>query len=104
MKKIVVCLVMCASFLSAAALSSKITLYQPVTLNGVELKPGEYRLRVEGDKLSLQKGKIKAEAQVKTEEAGDKYAATSIRYLNGDGKMRLSEIQIGGTNTKLLLN
>lgn len=101
MTKIVVCLSLCVSLLSAAAISSRITLYQTVTLNGVALKPGEYRLRVEGEKLSLQSGKTKAESSVRTEEAAEKFSATAVRYLNADGKMRISEIQLGGTTTKL---
>lgn len=104
MKSIIVCLAVCASVASAAMLSSSITLYEPVTLNGTELKPGEYKLRVDGDKLSLRQGKTNAEAQVKTEQAGEKYLSTSIRYSKADGKTRVSEIRIGGTKTKLLVN
>jgi hypothetical protein len=104
MKKMIVCLAAAASLIWASAVSSRVTLFQPSTLNGVELKPGEYKIQVEGEKLTLQNGKTKAEAAVKTEQNGEKFNATSIRYTNGDGKMKITEIRIGGTFTKLLVN
>ena len=104
MKKMIVCLAAAVSFVWAGAMSSNVTLYQASTLNGVELKPGEYKVQVDGDKLTLRSGKTKVEAVVKTEQNGEKFGATSIRYQNGDGKMRITEIRIGGTNTKLVVN
>jgi len=104
MKKMIVCLAAAMSLVWAGAMSSKVTLFQPSTLNGVELKPGEYKVHVDGEKLTLQNGKTKAEAGVKAEQAEQKFGATSIRYQNGDGKMRITEIRIGGTNTKLVVN
>ena len=104
MKKMIVCLAAAVSLIWAGAMSSRVTLFQPSTLNGVELKPGEYKIQVEGDKLTLQNGKTKAEAAVKIEQNGEKFSSTSIHYMNGDGKMRITEIRIGGTNTKLVVN
>ena len=104
MKKMIVCLAAAVSLIWAGGMSSRVTLFQPSTLNGVELKPGEYKIQVEGDKLTLQNGKTKAEAAVKIEQNGEKFSSTSIRYMNGDGKMRITEIRIGGTNTKLVVN
>ena len=104
MKKIVVCLAAAVSLVWAGAMSSKVTLFQPSTLNGVELKPGEYKIQVDGDKLTLQSGKTKAEAGVKSEQNPQKFTSTSVRYANGDGKMKITEIRIGGTTTKLVVN
>lgn len=104
MKKIVVCLAAAASLVWAGAMSSKVTLFQHSTLNGVDLKPGDYKILVDGDKVTLQNGKTKAEAPVKSEENGEKFGSTSIRYINGDGKMKITEIRIGGTKTKLVVN
>ncbi len=105
MKKMIVCLAASVTLIWADAMSSKVTLFQPSTLNGVELKPGEYKVQVEGDKLTLQNGKTKAEASVKTEQNDAKFGSTSIRYMNGGiNKMRITEIRLGGTNTKLVVN
>jgi hypothetical protein len=104
MKKMIVCLAAAVSLVWAGAMTSRVTLFQTSTLNGVDLKPGEYKVQVDGDKLVLQSGKTKAEATVKSEQSGEKFGATSIRYANGDGKMRITEIRLGGTNTKLVVN
>lgn len=104
MKKLFVLFAASVSFVFAGAMSSKVTLFQPSLLNGVELKPGEYKLEVEGDKMVLRNGKTKAEAAVKSEQGDSKFGSTSIRYQNGDGKYRITEIRIGGTNTKLVVN
>jgi len=104
MKKIIVCLAASMSLIWAGAMSSRVTLFQTSSLNGVDLKPGEYKIQVDGDKLTLQNGKTKAEASVKSEQNGEKFGSTSIRYMNGDGKMKITEIRIGGTNTKLVVN
>lgn len=104
MKKIFVCLFAAATMMWAAAVSSRVTLHEPSTLNGVDLKPGDYKLEVAGGKLTLQSGKTHAEAEVKAEQADKKFSATSIRYQVADGKMRITEIRVGGTNTKLVVN
>ncbi|HEU0119861.1 MAG TPA: hypothetical protein VFQ91_04990 [Bryobacteraceae bacterium] len=104
MKKMIVCLAAAVSLVWAGAINAKVTLFQPSTLNGVELKPGDYRIQVDGEKLTMQSGKTKAEAAVKSEQGEQKFGSTSIRYQNGEGKMKITEIRIGGTNTKLIVN
>lgn len=104
MKKLFVLFAAAMSLVWAGAVSSKVTLFQDSYLNGVELKSGDYKLEVEGDKLVLKNGKTKAEASVKSEEAESKFSSTSIRYKNGDGKYRITEIRVGGTKTKLIVN
>lgn len=104
MKKMIVCLVAAVSLVWAGAMSSKVTLFQPATLNGVDLKPGDYKIQVEGEKLTIQNGKTKAEAAVKTEQNDEKFASTSVRYTTGEGKLKITEIRIGGTHTRLVVN
>ena len=104
MKKMFVCLAAAASLVWAGSISTRVTLFQQATLNGVVLKPGDYKMKVDGDKLTLESGRTKAEANVKAENNDAKFGSTSIRYQNGDGKMRISEIRVGGTNTKLVVN
>jgi hypothetical protein len=104
MKKMILCLAAAVALVWAGSVASRVTLLQPSTLNGVELKPGEYKIQLDGNKLTLQNGKTRAEAAVKTEQNDEKFSSTSIRYINGDGKMRITEIRIGGTKTKLVVN
>ncbi|MBM3739603.1 MAG: hypothetical protein FJW39_27870 [Acidobacteria bacterium] len=55
-------------------------------------------------KAVISSGRNRVEVPVKVEENGAKYRSTSVRYQNGDGKYRLTEIQVGGTSTKLVVN
>ncbi|HKW99967.1 MAG TPA: hypothetical protein VJN43_19660 [Bryobacteraceae bacterium] len=100
-------LVLLAALVSMAALASAksyfITLYEPSVIGGTELKPGEYRLELNSDKVVIRKGKQMGEAPVKVETAESKYSSTTVRYRNGDGKYHISEIHLGGTNMKLVV-
>lgn len=87
----------------SAAEKHNITLFQPSLVNGTELAPGDYRMELDGDKMTLSKGKQKVEASVKTEQADAKFGSTSVRYSNADGKYKIQEIRLGGTNRKLVL-
>jgi len=52
----------------------------------------------------LTSGKVHCEAPVKVESADSKYSSTTVRFSNGDGKMHIQEIHLGGTKTKLVFN
>jgi hypothetical protein len=83
--------------------SYKITFTQPSTVKGVELKAGDYRLTIVADKITITSGKktmVEAAAKVETEEK--KFDATAIRYVTEGGKVKVSEIRVGGTKTKVL--
>lgn len=87
---------------TASAATHRITLYEPSVINGTELKPGDYKLELTDSKVVISKGKAAVEAQVKVESGDAKYSATAVRYTSGDGKMRVAEIRLGGTNTRLV--
>jgi hypothetical protein len=103
MKKLLV-VSMFAAVSVFAAQSYRVTLFQPSIVANQELKAGDYKVVVDGDKMTISQGKTSVTADVKTETAESKFDKTSVRYQNGDGKYRLREIRIGGTNTKLVLN
>ena len=88
----------------ACADTYKVTLYQPSLVNGKELKAGDYKVEVKDSVAILRSGKASVEAPVKIETGNDKFSSTSVRYQNGDGKYRIQEIRVGGTNTKLVFN
>jgi len=103
MKKILLSFTTLALAISSAASTYKVTLFQPAVVNGTELKAGEYKITVkDNNKAVLQSGKTSVEADVKTETADSKFSSTSVRFLNGEGKYRVQEIRLGGTNTKLV--
>jgi hypothetical protein len=86
----------------ASAKSYNVTLAEKAETGNTELKPGDYKVEVKGDKAFLTSGKINAESPVKVETADRKYDSTSVKYSTADGKMRIQEIHLGGTRTKLV--
>jgi hypothetical protein len=88
----------------ADAKTYSIRLFQPSVLAGTELKPGEYTLDLDRTKIVVKNGRVSVEASVKVETVDQKYAATSVRYANGDGKFQIQEIHLGGTKLKLVVD
>lgn len=100
---LLVCLGTMASALVAAA-RYKIELHDPASVAGTELKPGSYRMELNGEKAMIQGGKQQVEAGVKLEEVSQKFTATAVRFNIVDGKYRVAEIHLGGTTTKVVFN
>ena len=88
----------------SAAEKHNVTLFQPSIVNGTELAPGDYTVAVDNDKVVISKGKQKVEAAVKVESMDAKFDSTSVRYNNEEGKYKLKEIRLGGTNRKLVFD
>ena len=87
----------------ASARSYTVNLFETATVGSTELKPGEYKIEVNDQKVVIRKGKVQTESAVKVEEGETKFDTTVVRYVNStDGKIRIQEIRIGGTKTKLL--
>jgi hypothetical protein len=101
--KFIVCFCLLAIAVASAA-SHKLTLFEPSIVNGTELKPGEYRMEITDQKVVIKKGRQTVEAPVKVETADSKFSSTTVRYKNGDGKFRVEEIRVGGTNMRLVFN
>jgi hypothetical protein len=83
----------------ASAKSYTVNLYQTAKVGSTELKPGEYRVDVEGDKAVIRNGKFRGETPVKVETGDQKYGTTSVRLTNTG---TVQEIRLGGTHTKLV--
>lgn len=88
----------------ASAKTHTIKIHTPSNVDGQELAPGNYKLNVEGDKVTITNGKKTLEAAAKVEEASEKFSRDSVRYTEVDGKMKVREIRLGGTNTKLVFS
>ena len=89
---------------ASAASTYRVTLFQPSLVAGTELKPGDYKITLRDNKALITSGKTSVEAEVKAETAHAKFSSTTVRYLNGDGKYRIQEIRLGGTNTRLVFS
>jgi hypothetical protein len=102
-KRFVLIFAVVALAVSSAA-TYNVTLVQPSVVNGNALKPGDYRLQVENSKVTILNGKDAIEVPVKIENGDTKYRQTTVRYMDANGKMTISEIRFRGTTTKLVLN
>lgn len=87
---------------ASAATTYRVTISNPTWVAGKQLKPGDYRIEVEGDKAVIRLGKEVVEAPVKVETVDRKYTDTSINVGDSGGKSMLKEIRVGGTKTKLV--
>jgi hypothetical protein len=87
---------------ASAASTYKVTFFQPTIVGEKELQPGVYKVEVKDSTAVISKGKQSVEAPVKSEAGDSKFASTTVRYKNGDGKYRIEEIRFGGTNTKIV--
>lgn len=101
-RKVLLSFMTLAIAVASAGSSYKVTFFQPSLINGSELRPGDYKLTIQDNKAVITSGKTSVEAVVKTETSDSRFSSTSVRYRNGDGKYRVQEIRIGGTNTKLI--
>jgi hypothetical protein len=103
-KRFILAMICAAALAFASAKTYKVTLFQPTVLSGTELKPGNYRLNVENDKVVITDGKTSAESAVKIEQAQTKFPSTTVRYSADEGKNRVQEIRLGGTTMRLVFN
>src|SRR5690349_6313359 len=86
------------------SLTVKVNLLQPSVVRDTELKAGQYRDSLENEKLTIENGKTSVETPAKVESTDRKHDMTAIRYVNRDGKAFISEIRVGGTKTRIILN
>jgi hypothetical protein len=88
----------------AGVKSYTVNLLSPAMFGSVELKPGEYRVEVNEQTAVIRNGKVPGECAVTVETGESKYDTTTVRYDTTSGKMRIQEIRLGGTKTKLVFN
>ncbi len=97
-------LFMTLALAAAMAKTFTVTFFQPSVVAGTELAPGDYRLDLQDNKVIIKRGKQKVEAAVKVENEPAKFSSTSVRYVASEGKARVQEIRLGGTNLKLVFD
>ncbi len=101
---LVVCLGTMAMAIAAAS-SFRVTLFEKAAVAGTELKPGDYKVDLNGETARFTLGnKMMVEARVKVETDSNKFDKTSVRYANAGGKYTVQEIRLGGTSTRLVFS
>jgi len=103
MKKALVTIFALGLSVAYAASSYHVTLYKATTVNGTELKAGDYKLEIQGNKAVFKQGRTTAESTVRVENGEQKFLSTSVGY-EGDHANQIQEIRIGGTSLKLLFD
>ncbi len=88
---------------SAWAKSYELNLFQPAVVAGTELKAGNYKLELNGTKMTLRNGQTTVECDVRVENAGTKFERSSFRVQEVNGKYVVEEIRLRGGDTKLIL-
>jgi len=85
------------------AATYNVTLLKPTVVAGKTLKPGDYKVEVNNNTAVIRRGKDTAEVKVKTESAEKKFNSTTLKYFKEGETLKLQEIGIGGSTTKLVL-
>ena len=100
MKRVIAVAALVVSSISvAAAKSYEIVLTSPTMAGAVELKPGSYKLKVEGNNATftnVENGKS-VTAPVKVETGDQKFDQTRLETTDN----KLHEIDLGGSHTKI---
>ena len=95
-------------FAAAAAVASArtytVNLFETATFGTMELKPGEYKVDVNDNTAVIRNGKVHGEAPIRLENVDAKYDTTTVRFNTDGGKMKIVEIRLGGTKTKLVVS
>jgi hypothetical protein len=103
-RKLVFTMLMLALSL-AGAKPFRLTLFQDCVVSGTELKSGDYKLDLKDSSVVFSNGrKTVVESPVKIENSATKFRSTTVRYASGEGKPRIQEICLGGTNIRLVFN
>ena len=97
-----VCVLVSAAVLAIAA-SSTFTLANPANLGTHKMKPGQYEVSVKKDQAVITNEDGKSfSVPVKIEQADKKFDATMVGTKQGSGGEEVSEIDLGGSTTKLV--
>jgi hypothetical protein len=102
MKKLLVAMFAVGISVAYAASSYHVTLYKPTTVNGTQLKAGDVKLELQGDKVILKQGKTSVESNVTVQNGSQKFDFSSVGYSGDSSTNQVQEIRLGGTSTKIL--
>ena len=64
-----------------AASSHHVTLYKATTINGTQLKAGDMKLELQGDKVVIKQGKTSVESNVTVQNGDHKFDASSVGFF-----------------------
>ena len=98
LKKLSLAAVVAAASLIASSNTYKVNVLENTSVNGKQIKAGDYKVALDGNTATLKHGKEVVTVPAHTEQAPTKYQNTAIKYVNN----AIEEIHIGGTTTKIV--
>ncbi len=89
--------------IATAASTYHVKIADPTWIGTTELKPGEYDVKVDGDKITFKQGKNVVAVAAKVETSATKYSDTQMDIKTENGQAKLKELDLGGTKSKIML-
>jgi hypothetical protein len=89
--------------IATAASSYHVRIADPTWVGGTKLKPGEYEVKVDGDKVTFKQGKNVVAVSAKVETSTSKFSDTQMDIKTENGQAKLKELDLGGTKSKIML-
>jgi hypothetical protein len=89
--------------IATAASTYHVKIADPTWIGTTELKPGEYEVKVDGEKITFKQGKKVIEVSAKVETSASKFSDTQMDIKTENGQAKLKELDLGGTKSKIML-
>lgn len=89
--------------IATAAATYHVRIVDSTWVGQSELKPGEYEVRVDGDKVTFKQGKNVIAVSAKVETNASKFSDTQMDVKTENGQAKLKELDLGGTKSKIML-
>ncbi len=90
--------------IATAASTYHVKIADPTWVGQTQLKPGQYEVRVDGDKVTFKQGKNVVAVGAKVETNASKFSDTQMDIKTENGQAKLKELDLGGTKSKIMLN
>lgn len=102
MKKLIFFSLVLALTVFAASKTFHVTFDTDGWIGATEIKAGEYKVTVDGDKAVLKSGKKVIEVPAKLETAERNFQVSAVVMKPVGNKQQIQEIQIGETKTRIV--
>lgn len=89
--------------IATAASTYHVRIADPTWVGQSQLKPGEYDVKVEANKVTFKQGKNVYEVPAKVEMNTSKFSDTQMDIKTENGQPKLKELDLGGTKSKIVI-
>ena len=89
--------------IAAAASNYHVRIADSTWVGQTELKPGEYQVSLDGDKVTFKQGKNVVAVAAKVETSASKFSETQMDIKTENGQAKLKELDLGGTKSKIVI-